>query len=398
MDTIDLSNLNRQFLFREKDIGQPKAETAVRAVSNKIPDLNLKFHYCAVQDLPNSFYKNFNAVIAGLDSIEARRYINAVVHSLVEYDADGNVDETSQIPLLDGGTEGFKGHVRIVIPGDPDIACLDCNLDLYPPQVTYPMCTLANTPRLPEHCIEYAKVVLWPKSNPFGPETKIDTDNTSHINWLFQQAKSRADTFKISGVTFRKTLGVVKNIIPAVSSTNAIIAASCVNEMFKLITFSLRSMKDEDPQAEFSLGSTSFFIFNQHEKVFSYKFPPEKNPECLICGKNASSKLAKIKLNFAEILEAKKREIMGDSEAKSPELQVTIADLIARLKEKFMLGKLSLSYESGVIIFAHKTSDASILEQNLLETFAGQTEFKILVTSPSLASSFKVAVSLETEI
>lgn len=30
------------------------------------------------------------------------------------------------------------------------------------------MCTIAHTPRLPEHCIEYVKVVLWKDENPFG--------------------------------------------------------------------------------------------------------------------------------------------------------------------------------------------------------------------------------------
>ena len=41
---------------------------------------------------------------------------------------------TSVIPLIDGGTEGFKGNVRVVLPGIS--ACVECTLDLYPPQVS----------------------------------------------------------------------------------------------------------------------------------------------------------------------------------------------------------------------------------------------------------------------
>lgn len=40
----------------------------------------------------------------------------------------------SIIPLVDGGTEGFKGNVRVILPGMS--ACIDCTLDLFPPQVT----------------------------------------------------------------------------------------------------------------------------------------------------------------------------------------------------------------------------------------------------------------------
>lgn len=43
-----------------------------------------------------------------------------------------------------------------------------CNNDYNMFQVNYPLCTIAHTPRLPEHCVEYAKVLLWPKENPFG--------------------------------------------------------------------------------------------------------------------------------------------------------------------------------------------------------------------------------------
>ena len=65
------------------------------------------------------------------------------------------------IPIVDGGTEGFKGNARVIIPGKT--ACIECTLDLFPPQINFPLCTIAHTPRLPEHCVEYVKILLWPK-------------------------------------------------------------------------------------------------------------------------------------------------------------------------------------------------------------------------------------------
>ena len=71
-------------------------------------------------------------IVCGLDSIVARRWINGLVMSLVEYDDEGKVVSGS-IPIIDGGTEGIKGHARVIIPGSS--ACIECTLDLYPPQV-----------------------------------------------------------------------------------------------------------------------------------------------------------------------------------------------------------------------------------------------------------------------
>ena len=88
--------------------------------------------------------------------------------------------------------------------------------------VNLQMCTIANTPRQPEHCIQYALIVLWNKEKPFSMNEegeakvicklkrayssfeaagKVDTDNPQHMEWLFQKALQRAKEFAISGVT-----------------------------------------------------------------------------------------------------------------------------------------------------------------------------------------------------
>ncbi len=72
-------------------------------------------------------------MVCGLDSIIARRWINGMLISLLEYDDDGQLDQSSLVPLVDGGTEGFKGNARVILPGLT--ACVDCTLDLFPPQV-----------------------------------------------------------------------------------------------------------------------------------------------------------------------------------------------------------------------------------------------------------------------
>lgn len=55
-------------------------------------------------------------------------------------------------------------------------------------------------------------------------EKSCDHDNPEHITWLFNTALKRAQEYNISGVTYTLTQGVVKNIIPAIASTNAIVA------------------------------------------------------------------------------------------------------------------------------------------------------------------------------
>lgn len=78
---------------------------------------------------------------------------------ILEYDSEDNPREETIKPMVDGGTEGFKGHARVIMPGVTP--CFECTIWLFPPQVKFPLCTLAETPRTAAHCIEYAHLIKW---------------------------------------------------------------------------------------------------------------------------------------------------------------------------------------------------------------------------------------------
>lgn len=103
-------------------------------VENMVP-FTVYRHHGKIQDFDISFYKDFHIVVCGLDSIVARRWLNGMLMSLLEYNEDGSVDPTSLVPMVDGGTEGFKGNARVIIP--TQTPCIECTLDLFPPQVCF---------------------------------------------------------------------------------------------------------------------------------------------------------------------------------------------------------------------------------------------------------------------
>ncbi|CDQ75842.1 unnamed protein product [Oncorhynchus mykiss] len=242
MDTIGDINLNRQFLFRFGlpfshlllYVGRPKADVAADFVNGRVPGCQVVPHFNKIQDFDESFYRQFHIIVCGLDSIIARCWMNGMLISLLSYEY-GVLDPSSIIPLIDGGTEGFKGNARVILPGMT--ACIDCILELYPPQIHFPMCTIASMPQLPEHCVEYVRMLQWPKDKPFGGTTMNNT--TLFIVTLPLDCNQKGQKIimlyrPITGVTYRLTQGVVKRIIPAVASTNAVIAAACSTEVFKI--------------------------------------------------------------------------------------------------------------------------------------------------------------------
>jgi ubiquitin-activating enzyme E1 C len=288
LDTIDPSNLNRQFLFRAADINQPKATTAAAFINKRVRGAHVTGHFGKIQDKGPEFYRQFSIVICGVDNVGARRWINSYLHSLLQYEnaeddeMEGGdesaavVDPSSIIFLVDSGTEGLRGNIRVVTPGMS--SCIDCNVELFPPEVKVPLCTIAATPRSAAHCIMYAALIAWNERAPFklpdGSADKYDTDNGEHMTWIMRIAQERALEFRVTvggPIDISKTSGVVKNIIPAIASTNALIAAAASNEVFKIAT-SCGPLLD------------NYMLFNAEEGTYSNTQSFSKNANCEVCG------------------------------------------------------------------------------------------------------------------
>lgn len=146
-DSIEKSNLNRQFLFRPKDVGKMKSEVAAAAVSDMNPDLKGKIEFKSEKVGPDTenifnddFWNSLDVVTNALDNVEARNYVD---RRCVFF----------RKPLLESGTLGTKGNVQVVYPDMTE----SYSSSRDPPEKGIPLCTLRSFPNKIDHTIAWAK-------------------------------------------------------------------------------------------------------------------------------------------------------------------------------------------------------------------------------------------------
>ncbi|KAG0686485.1 E1 ubiquitin-activating protein [Pichia californica] len=149
-DTIEKSNLNRQFLFRPKDVGKNKSDVSSAAVCVMNPDLVGKIEsrvdkVCEETEhiFNNQFWENLDFVTNALDNVEARTYVDRRCVFFKK-------------ALLESGTLGTKGNTQVVIPNLTE----SYSSSRDPPEKSIPLCTLRSFPNKIDHTIAWAKSIF----------------------------------------------------------------------------------------------------------------------------------------------------------------------------------------------------------------------------------------------
>lgn len=145
MDTIEISNLNRQFLYRPWDIGNLKSETASKAV--RVMNSNMNIKAWSVKVAPETdqvynlaFWKALDGVCNALDNVQARLYVDS---RCLFYG----------LSLLESGTLGTKGNTQVVVPHLTE----SYGSSRDPPAKETPLCLLHSFPNNIEHCLQWGR-------------------------------------------------------------------------------------------------------------------------------------------------------------------------------------------------------------------------------------------------
>ena len=111
-DTIELSNLNRQILHGDEDIGKRKTDSAIQKLKGLNKDINVEAVAETITEKNVAeLVGDCDLIVDAMDNLPTRYLLNRTAIS-------------KNIPFFHGAVYGFEGRAMTVIPGET--ACLWC--------------------------------------------------------------------------------------------------------------------------------------------------------------------------------------------------------------------------------------------------------------------------------
>lgn len=128
-DDVDVTNLQRQILHFNDDIGRPKVESAVETLKAYNPDTAVNVHEEPISSAnAMEIMKDYDIIVNGADNFPTRYLVNDAAY-------------LSGKPLVDGSILLFDGQATTYIPGQ---GCYRCLFPSPPPPGEVPSCAEAG--------------------------------------------------------------------------------------------------------------------------------------------------------------------------------------------------------------------------------------------------------------
>jgi molybdopterin/thiamine biosynthesis adenylyltransferase len=192
-DNVEYSNLGRQLLYTESDIGKPKAETAAKAIEKMNSDIMIEAHNKKIETPEDvlEFIEGVDLVICAIDEppFVAQRIVNKAI---IE----------AKVPCVFGASQVSRGRVFTVIPGET--GCFDClnlhysmhdpqfveqfvafrNINFNPPTIAYAPAIFQLTAAIVDEAVRV--ITRYAKPRSLGTQYEINFEDGSsftHPSW-----------------------------------------------------------------------------------------------------------------------------------------------------------------------------------------------------------------------
>ncbi|MEM2187943.1 MAG: ThiF family adenylyltransferase [Nitrososphaerota archaeon] len=277
-DVVELSNLSRQMLFLDDNLGEPKAIVAADRLRKMNPLVKVEPIFDDVRNLDESIFEEADVLVSCLDNWPVRRWLNSLAVALNK-------------PLVDVAMEGFYANLQIVIP--KKTACLECHgEELMPKEMQLAECTLRR--RKPEDLVQDLKQAGIEISSKIAEKLfEHDIKTVYDLKYAQESVLMRLD---------EKTLKVVREIreklrpkLPALQSVAAMISGLASTEIAKI----LHGDKLGEP-------IKGLLVYDGLSGQFTIA-ELERSPDCFVCGDIVEEGLTITVKPSETILELKKR-------------------------------------------------------------------------------------------
>ncbi len=125
MDVVDQSNLNRQILHADRDIGKKKTVSAEEKLTAINPDITIHAIDTRIDETSaDRLVGTADGIVDAMDNYPTRYLLN-------------DVAIRKNIPLFHGAIRGFYGQATTIIPGKTP--CLKCIFPKAPPKEVFPV-------------------------------------------------------------------------------------------------------------------------------------------------------------------------------------------------------------------------------------------------------------------